>query len=998
MANWQPVQIPTGGGIDTKTDEKRLPLESVADMQNIVFTDAPGWRLRNGYTALETDVIGSSTDQVTSGVALGTRNNELLQFDDKYLNSYSSTLAEWKQVGRVFGALPSYEVLTDLPLNQTEVRTACIDNVRVTAWVSSVDDLVHYEVRDDSTGTVITADTTIASSEVPKVVGTTRCVHLLYYDSAATALKSLTFYAASPESPIATELVTNAHTDAIYDVVNDPVAGDSSFVVYKTTTPTVVAFRLEYTAAANITTTIALAITALTILSINAAISTDDSTTLLTIGAYDGTTLRCGLFDSSLNAVTTIIGRNLASVVNFQAISDSISTLSFFIEVSAGNTYDHTVDYGSGVLSVATLVNGSTYRHSSIASKPFLNNSTAYCFITHDSTLQRTYFLFDAFGNIQGRYLSGIGFGNVSINLPAPYVRNGRFETPLGYRKRLTIDGTAAAANIFSESGAYLVGLDFTRSDRYLNVQIGDTSYIQAGQLLQYDGTSVVEQGFSLFPENVAAADSAGGSLTVTSTYNYRVYYEYTADNGERQRSTAIITTDATTGGNQRITLTIPTLQQSAKASDISIVVYRTIADASVTAGAPFRRITDPNPANDTGSNRYVANDPTANTVTLIDDLSDADLLNRELDYQNTGELDNTPAPSGSVFGYAKQRLWIAGGLDGNTAYFSKLRTPGNGLEFHDGNQIQLPDEGGPITAISELNHFVVFFKRDRIYVISGTGPDNLNNGFFGEPQLVTADVGCNNQSSVVRYDPGVLFKSDKGIYQLSQNQQVIYIGAQAEKFNTLNVTSATVVNDTDEVRFLTATGRCLVYNYFYKRWTTFTNHSGPASILWGQTYAYIRSDTGRVFTEDPNVFTDNGAGYGWLIKTAHFGIAGPVGFQRVHHLHMLGEYYSAHELQVRLNYNTEGFTETATYDPTGTNGVSSYGSGAYGSGAYGGSGSPNYETRFNLPIQKCRTVQFEISCIPTVSGRSCEIDAMSVFAAAKYGNNKMPDGRKFGE
>ncbi len=996
MANWQPVQIPTGGGIDTKTDEKRLPLSSVADMQNIVFTDAPGWRLRNGYTALDTDIVGS-TDNITSGVALGTRNNELLQFDDQYLSSYSSSLTEWKRVGRVFGALPTYSVLTDRPINQTEVRTACIDNIRVTAWISSVDDLVHYEVRDDATGTVITDDTSIASSEVPKVVGTTRCVHLMYYDAAATALKSLTFYAASPESPITTELVTNAHTDAIFDLAPDPVAGDSALVVYKTTTPTVVGFRLEYTAAANITTTLSLGVTALTILSINAATS-DAGTAVFAIGAYDGTTLRAGMFDSSLTAVSLIFGTNVSNVTNFQVISNDPGTVNFFYEVSAASTSNHLVRYSSGSVSAFSLANASTFLHSGISSKPFMRNGTAYCFIDYDSTLQRTYFLFDAFGNVQGRYLNGIGFGHTTVNLPAPSLRNGRFETPLGYRKRLTIDGAADTSNIFSESGAYLVSLDFTRADRYLSVQAGDTTYIQASQLLQYDGTNVVEQGFSLFPEGTTAADSAGGSLTTTSTYNYRVYYEYTLDNGERQRSTAVITTDATTGGNQRITLTIPTLAHSRKASDVAIVVYRTLADASVTAGEPFRRITDPNPANDTGSNRFVRNDPTSDTVTLIDDLSDADLLNNELDYQNTGELDNTPAISGSVFGYAKQRLWIAGGPDGNTAYFSKLRTPGNALEFHDGNVVQLPDEGGPITAISELNHFVVFFKRDRIYVVSGDGPDNLNVGAFNEPQLVTADVGCNNQSSVVRFDPGVLFKSDKGIYQISQNLQVVYIGAQVETFNDLVITSATVVNDTDEVRFLTSAGRCLVYNYFFKRWTTFTNHSGPDSVLWGQDYAYIRSDTGRVFVESKTEFTDNGAGYGWLIRTAHFGIAGPVGFQRVHHLHMLGEYYSAHELQVRLNYDTNGFTEIATYDPTGTNGVSIYGLGAYGSGAYGGTGTPNYEARFNLPIQKCRTVQFEISCVPTVSGRSCEIDAMSVFAAAKYGNHKMADGRKFGE
>lgn len=1009
-ANWQPVQIPTGGGIDTKTDEKRLPLERVADLQNIVFTDAPGWKLRNGYTALDNRQLGAST-RITNGQQLGVRNNELVQFDDEFLWSYSTKSERWKQVGRIAAPSSTLDPLLDQPDNQTEVDTYTVNGIRLTSWISSDDSLVHYQVTDEDTGTILVADTAITGASRARCCGNAGSLHLLHYKAAANSLTSLTVNTENPTSTTTTELVTDVHTDALFDIAPDMFTGSNCFVVYKESgTNEVAGFILRDAGnapagASDLGTATGMDGIIPGVLTVNSA--SDGAQAIFTVVAIEasGTDATVNQFNSSLSPLDSPgSGTVPANVTNAQGISDTVGSVNIWWDVSDTDDWNYYVQYNVDESLSTAFNSASTFRHSSLASKPFMFDERGYILTAHASTLQSKYFLLDGRGNLSARLLDGIGLGHVAADIPSvQQTGTGVYKLALGFRKRLTIDdndGTPDATKVFSESGSRIVTLDFTDLARYNSVQAGQTLYVNAGFLWQYDGVVLRESGFHLFPENIEGSsnDTGTSNLINAETYNYRVYYEYTNNAGERQRSTAIAfshTLSATGDGTGTITLDVPTLQHSAVASEVSIVVYRTEGDASVTAGAPFYRVSDVNPANNTGNNRYVENDTSSNTVAFIDNIGDSDLINRELDYQNTGELDNTAPLAGNVMGYGKSRVWIGAN---SAALFSKLRLPGNLVEFHDGNLITLPDEGGDVTAISELNHHVVFFKRDRIYVVSGEGPDNLGRGFFNLPQLVTVDVGCNNPNSVVRYDGGVLFQSDKGIYNLGHNLNVAYIGAPVEDFNDLVITDSTVSNDTNEVRFLTNGNRTLVFNYLFKLWSTFTNHAGLGSALWNQTYVYLRSDTGRVFQESQTSFTDNGAGYGWLVKSAHLGIAGPVGHQLVRHLHVLGEFYSAHELQVRCNYNNEGFTETATYDPTGTNGVSTYGAGAYGSGAYGGTGSPNYEARFNLPRHKCRTVQFEISCIPTVSGRSCEIDAMAVFAAAKYGNNKTADGRNFGE
>lgn len=54
---------------------------------------------------------------------------------------------------------------------------------------------------------------------------------------------------------------------------------------------------------------------------------------------------------------------------------------------------------------------------------------------------------------------------------------------------------------------------------------------------------------------------------------------------------------------------------------------------------------------------------------------------------------------------------------------------------------------------------------------MQGNGPDATGaNSDYGDPTLITSDVGCINDNSVVIMPQGLMFQSAKGIYLLDQS------------------------------------------------------------------------------------------------------------------------------------------------------------------------------------------------------------------------------------
>jgi len=550
---------------------------------------------------------------------------------------------------------------------------------------------------------------------------------------------------------------------------------------------------------------------------------------------------------------------------------------------------------------------------------------------------------------------------------------------------------------MFEHAGLQKVVWDFASSDRYISAEVGNTLYHTAGCLRQWDGRANTEQGFHLYPENVTfGANGTEGAMTASSDYNYRVYYEWTNAQGERQRSAYAKTYTQTMGASEDETnLVIPTLAHTDK-PDVHILVYRTESNADVLGGAPFYRVSSPNPTA-TGANGYLANSMTADTVAFNDEMSDATLIDNEIDPATSLQVDNISPPACDILAEGNSRVWLAGFEDGNTIWYSKLRYPGEQLEFSDVNTLQIPDDGGPITGLSVMDHSLVIFKRDRIYGLTGEGPDNQGRGEFSQAQLVTVDVGCKNQRSIVQMPDGIMFQSDKGIYILERNFQVSYVGAPVEGYNSQTITAATLVNDTNQVRFLTSSGRTLVFDYLFKQWTTFTNHEGRDAVVAGQTYYYLRNNS-EVYQENATRFSDVGAHYPLVMKTPWLSMTGPQNYQRIQKAMVLGDWHSTHTLECSVRYDFSDRVDTGTMTPANFIADDPYGDGTYDTSpsVYGGAGHDVYQFDFKLPRQKCQSLQLEFrDKVPGASGRAYEITDLTLKVQQKKGPNKVQSAQQ---
>jgi hypothetical protein len=253
-------------------------------------------------------------------------------------------------------------------------------------------------------------------------------------------------------------------------------------------------------------------------------------------------------------------------------------------------------------------------------------------------------------------------------------------------------------------------------------------------------------------------------------------------------------------------------------------------------------------------------NDKTVDTVDILDDVSDSDLISREPLYTTGGVLENIAAPQATILESYNNRIFLAGLEDKNEIQFSKIRLENYPTEFNDTLTLNINPRGGDITALQEMDDKLVIFKENAIYFMSGEGPNNLGSlDNFIEPELVSTDVGCVDKNSVVRTPFGLMFKSNKGIYLLDRGLNTQYIGAAIEAFNSLTVSSAEVIPHTNQVRFTTSNGVALVYDYFVEQWVTYTNHKGLSATILGSNYYYVRTN-GDLFKETVGIYNDNGS------------------------------------------------------------------------------------------------------------------------------------------
>ena len=329
--------------------------------------------------------------------------------------------------------------------------------------------------------------------------------------------------------------------------------------------------------------------------------------------------------------------------------------------------------------------------------------------------------------------------------------------------------------------------------------------------------------------------------------------------------------------------------------------------------------------------------------------------------------------------------------------FYSKTISQIEPVAFFDGFAFTLEPFGGGITRLFKLDDKLIIFKESRIYYITGEGPTNTGSqNDFSEPQLITTDTGCSEVDSVVLMPQGLMFKSNKGIYLLGKDLSVSYIGGNVELYNSSTISSAVLIENTNEIRFTTTDNFCLVYDYRVQQWSTFTNHDANDGIIWNNTYHYLKS-SGKVLQETASFYKDENAPVRLLIETAWIKLNDIQGFGRVWRAIVLGDYFTQHVLRVSVGFDYQGFyNEVHDYDYNSSDGLEAYGVDTpYGDGTYGGTSDGVFQFRMHLSQQKCQAIRFKFEdVVNLIIDQSYALSSLQLEVGLKQGVKKLAAAR----
>ena len=974
------ISVQLNQGIDTKTDPKSVQ-GKLLTLENGIFISRNKIKKRNGNA-----VIGTTPTGI--GRAIMPFQNELCIADGESLYSNSTSTEDIVDKGDLAAvSIGHVNFYSNSKINFGPKSAYHESGLHALAWLdydAVVGPRTYMGFLDDDTGN--TFGVRYLDPSMGGIFVRVICIgsYFVYFYKIGTDL----FYCyVSVSNPTATPIkVTITNTlEATLGAFDVAVIGERCFVswIEAGNVPRTKYLNSNLTSSGVIDLALTNPANAMTIfedsLAHNVIVATNDVTGInYAVFNYDLTVVVKALTSISgaitgLAHMTGIATPGSSSIFNIYFDSLSASAPSWKYVTS----YYLVTNYNSGT--GPTIVRRSV----NLCGKAFQVNGVNHILTVHSSTLQSTLFVLRDSGYVVSRLFSGTAIG------------------PDFFAFGVLRDINKISPSVFSFAEAHkgptgqgfsvgLVSLDF--SDNSASAEIGNNLHIGSGTLNMYDGNSVVEHGFHLFPEDVTATVT-GPNTGSTHSYQYSLLYSWVDAQGQTHSSAPSVPITKTTvnaistvSADTAVTLTIPTLRLSNK-QIIGIQIYRTIDNGTV-----FYNVNE----------SFIANDATADTISYTDNSTDAEIQGLRQLYTTGGVVENIGPDAIGFMTIFQNRLVATDALNPLQIWYSKQVEVGGPVEFSDFFTIQVDPRGGPITALSTLDDKLIIYKRNSIFFMVGQGPDSAGgNNDFSRPQELTTDNGCINQNSIVVTPNGLMYQSTKGIYLLNRSLQVQYIGADVETYNSYTIVSADLIPNTNQVRFTTTAGLVLVFDYYYGQWSVFTGINAVDTCLFNDKFTYIQSD-GAFLQETPGLFSDNGNYIRLKLSTAWIQMAGLQGFQRARRLMLLGDYIAPHKLLSSIAYDfNPNNTQDSIIDAGDLLGNIKYGEDTpYGNESQYGGEYPLYQWRIHLVRQKCQAIQLTLQDMPESDGATTEgmsLSAIALEIGVKRGLNKLPATRSFG-
>jgi hypothetical protein len=319
------------------------------------------------------------------------------------------------------------------------------------------------------------------------------------------------------------------------------------------------------------------------------------------------------------------------------------------------------------------------------------------------------------------------------------------------------------------------------------------------------------------------------------------------------------------------------TLQPYTTAEPYSTVLYRVpfsnyvnpssdfVIDRNVTRGVvPYTSSTVSGP----DAEGYPLGFVTTNLMCFDGPLKDYNGVLAEPYLYTTGNvLDNVAPPSCKAMCVHQNRLFLGGADDESVVWFSKEITPTEAPGFSDELTLNISD-GGPVTGLASLGDNLVVFKKNDVFIVSGTFPDATGvSTSLGTPYALPSGIGCVNHRSVIETPIGVFFRSTRSIELLKPNFEIFQIGDKIQQYLNGDGQVVSVAHNakSQEVYFILDgldEGRILVYSYHLNGWYTWTvpdasSLSVARAAVLGDTLWYsVPSDNSWNSSNTPQAFT----------------------------------------------------------------------------------------------------------------------------------------------
>lgn len=997
-----PVAFRFAAGLETKADPKSVTMPKLLVLENGVFSRATSIIKRNGLSDLGQAIEGS-TGTVTGAIRMAKRGTELLEFTPSRCYSRESGAAQWSDAGAVFSAVGAERPLPTTGTDQTQCDQAALNGVTVTAWEDSAGG-VWWSAVDTATGRVYRAATQANATGIsPRCVAVGNNLHVYY---AVTALQSLFVVVVNPAAPAlgpAPLLVTSdlSPADPFYDVA--PTT--------RTDTPAVIAwcdsasagFRVGYMDQSGVISSVLFGDPSSITFAAGRTANTPMGIAYVNVDGADGDRIALAYVSGGNAKVEFLTGGNsnitpITASVGYtayvptstflrcgvtllrDATAGTITAWTTWEENSAADTNHYVRVVPVEIAAGSSNITGSL-KSVGLVAKPFVIGSDVFVTVVHPTTFFNTYLTFkisDTTGDMVpvGRHLPGAAAGlPVRKHVASAYVADSIASIALPMRQRLVSENN----DKFLETAPQLVTLDFDNAQSHQYAEFGKGLYLAGACPMHYDGRTWTELGFHVGPEVITAVTAGGGSMTSSTVYEYRAWYEWPDAQGEIHRgptSPGILVTMG--GGDTQVTLTLPTCRLTRK-TGVRIMVARSLAGSNGNASQLFR-VTSLDTSTAGTANGYVANLVAADTVSFLDRMSDTTLQTFDELYTDGGVLSNDPTPLGSAIARGKDRLFASDPADPTLVRYSQTIVDGYGVQWPPELFLRIDLQGGSVQGLAGIDNRVIIWTERQIWTFAGDGPDETggtDSSGFSRPQLVpNGDIGCTDPQSIVFTPRGYMFGSAQGIWELGGDSSINYRGAPVEAFNSQTIRRAVQLPDRTQILFLTDSGKSLLYDYLFDQWSTFTNYEGrDCAVVGGRLYV-LRTD-GRMFAETVGVYSDAGTRIRLRLETAWIKMVEYLqGFQKFFNFHLLGTWVSAHQLGVQYQTDyTLGWTDAVWFDATGETsptdwisgsnvvGVepisgSDYDSGQYGDGQYGGTAPGEYAWRLDL-YETGQAIQF---------------------------------------